>query len=84
MKRVLCFIGLKVAEISAVVFIPYFLGMLFLKWEWYVGFMELEGAPLWLVGFLSILIGIIAPVTIVVLLVIFIMGNWNLAGKLSE
>lgn len=84
MKRVLYFIGLKVAEVSAVVFIPYFLGMLLMKWKWYVTFMEVEGVPLWIVGIGSIIMWIGLPVVIVVVLVVFIMGNWEWAQKLSK
>ncbi len=84
MNRKLVFIGLKIAEIVAVVFIPYYLG-LFARTKWPVFWAD--GPPCWIAGII-IMIG---------LLMLFAMGyvcfqgskelikaNWKWAGKILK
>ena len=83
MKRVFVFIGLKVVELSAIVFGPYFLGMLISKWTWFYLVMEYKGEPYWLMGFVS-LIMLVGTLAIIVLIALFCVGNWKWAKKISN
>ena len=83
MKRVFVFIGLKVAELSAIVFGPYFLGMLISKWPWLCSVMRLDEMPYWIAGFMFILI-LFMVFFLAALVAIFCDKNWELAKKISE
>ncbi len=76
MKRILLFIGLKIAEIAGVVFMPYFIGLrVVTKWPgvW-------TDCPAWIVGFLTLFILFVACIGICG----FIEANWNWAGKILK
>ncbi len=80
MKRISIFIGLKVAEISAIVFIPYYLGMLLSKWEWFCVKFTLQSY--WITGFMGIW-ALVASLGAVLLIVLLVIGNWNWAKKIA-
>ena len=85
MKRnfriIMVFLGLKVVELLAIVFVPYFLGMLVSKWTWFCLLMEFDKMPYWLIGFLSIGIIVIFSCFVVVAK-IFLESNWDLAKSI--
>ena len=83
MKRVFVFIGLKVAELSAIVFGPYFLGMLLSKWSWLYLAMKSKGEPYWVTGFICI-VCLFAIFIVIAAIVTFCDKNWELAKKISE
>ena len=79
MKKVILFLGLKVAEISAIVFIPYYTGVGLVA----VGLPKGD-TPFWLIGFAALLI-----VPFFTLLVYFFLGgilksNWEWAGRILK
>ena len=83
MKRVFVFTGLKVAELSAIVFGPYFLGMLVSKWSWLYSTMKFDGETYWFIG--SICIAYLFVILIVIALIATIcIKNWEWATKISE
>ena len=88
MKRIYIFIGLKLAEISAVVFIPYYFG----------GFCLIFNAALvnkipcfdyyrvfeiWLVGAICLLIVLLWVVIVFELIPAIIKDNWKRAGRMT-
>ena len=82
MKKVFVFIGLKLVEITGVVFIPYFIGLLKIPQKMF-GLYDMES----LVGdWISGLLTIIAPIPCLLLclrfLSAFIAINWKWAGNL--
>ena len=79
MKKVILFLGLKVAEISAIVFIPYYTGVGLVA----VGLPK-ENTPFWLIGFAALML-----VSLFTLLVYFVFGamlksNWKWAGRILK
>lgn len=79
MKKVILFLGLKVAEISAIVFIPYYTGVGVVA----VGLPK-DDAPFWLIGFAALLI-----VSFFTLFIYFVPGailksNWEWAGRILK
>jgi len=77
MKRILVFIGLKIAEISAIVFIPWGLGL----WN-PIGLPD--DAPAWVMGLGTILIGLVVPVLLLCLCYVLISVNWEWAKKILD
>ena len=73
MKRILTFIGLKIAEIAGVVFIPWGLGIYTNKIFNYFG---LSLPPVWISGLLVVGLGF--------LLFAFITANWGWAKHLTK
>ena len=81
MKRVIVFIGLKIIEITAVVFTPYCLGMMLSKWGWWCEFMLFDDTGYWMIGFVSILeFG--ASVVVCALFGLVLYENWKWAGRI--
>lgn len=83
MKRILVFIGLKVVEIGAIIFGPYFLGMLMYQWDWFMTTFGVAHGSYWGIGFLTIIL------TSVVLLfssliIIFFIDNWEWAKRITD
>ena len=80
MKRILVFLGLKVVEIGAVVFIPYWVG------RFICGIcpkFKTIGAPYWLEGIFALAFfgaGVIA----VVIAISIVLNNWEWAGKITR
>ena len=83
MKRVFVFIGLKVAELSAIVFGPYFLGMLVSKWPWLCSVTRLDLMPHWIAGIMFIFI-LFAVFLLVALVAMFCIKNWELTKKICK
>ena len=82
MKKILVFIGLKVTEIAAVIFIPYFVGLVAqatLIGDWLY---LLRYSP-WVAGItcLSVLFVLLGGCAI---LIIIVLGNWKWATKLIQ
>lgn len=83
MKRVLLFIGLKVAEIVGVVFGPYYIG-LFVTTKWPEFW---TNAPVWFAGALLVLVGaglFVIGVFSCGVISVLIEANWEWAGKILE
>lgn len=80
--RILLFIGLKLAEILAIVFMPYWLGRLICK----IPYIGEAGIPYWIAGFLGIImlfaVLMITFCTITEVLPIICRANWNWAGRI--
>ena len=76
MKRVLVFVGLKVAEISAVVFIPWGLGL----WNP----LGLRDDYAWVTGLGYICLGIWLPVIIFLICYGLISVNWEWSKKIMD
>ena len=81
MKRICVFIGLKIAEISGIIFIPYLIGRLVSKWGWYVNFMNCEGEPYWAIGLITIIM-IAFLIVLSILVGIVIHANWKWAKSI--
>ena len=80
-KRILRFLGLKVAEAGAFLGIPFGIGKLAFLWPAYSEWLEIEGAGFWCVwaaGFLGLLL-LIAAAMAAFLLIVFVMKNWEWA-----
>ena len=91
MKRILTFIGLKIAEISALVFIPLLVGKFihhaaynYVNWfgDW-IRYLRLQSEPAWLDGLGFLVIHLLLPALIAILIGIFMWGNWEWANKLT-
>jgi len=76
MKQIIVFIGLKTAEIAAVVYFPLWAGKLAL----FLGFPNRHQEPVWLVGLLVI----IAVSTLSALVAGLIAANWQWAEKITN
>lgn len=78
--KILIFIGLKIVESLAVIFIPYFIGLFVKNREWFKD--VIDDTPgvcfLWFTGFSFLLFTGIMALSFGVV----IMENWELAGKL--
>jgi hypothetical protein len=83
MKKVIYFIVLKVLEISGIVFIPYFIGMGLQNWDWYYLSICRTPEPLWLTGFMGIILTA-ALLGILLLIIVILCANWQWATKLSN
>ncbi len=86
MKKVIIFIALKIAEVSLVVFGPYYLGMWVHTWTgWFCGheYKTPYCAPPWTIGF-GVLMMAIGVVLVIGLLCALIVANWKWAGKLRD
>lgn len=79
MKRVLVFLGLKIAEISAVVFIPHYLGRAFIA----VTGLPPDSAPFWIVGWIPILTVFLFVLTCAAIPEI-ISANWRWSKDILE
>jgi hypothetical protein len=77
MKRVFMFVGLKIAEVLAVVGIPYGLGKLAL----YFGI--LNRGPAWLAGVVIMAIAVIA-IGVGILLWAIVLKNWEWATNITK
>lgn len=78
--RVLIFIALKIAEISAIVFIPYFVGS-----KAVLLFIYPNSPPsiiIWFVGFVLSCVMVMAALLLYLLLRPFIEYNWELSYKI--
>jgi len=71
--KILIFVGLKVVEISALVFIPYGIGLLVKKTTSFF-----DDEPTWCIGFVA---GLMAAGVVLIGVVLFL-ANWEWAGKL--
>lgn len=84
MKQITIFIGLKIAEISSIVFIPYFIGVLdknTVQWTFYdFGNVVFD---LWVAGFMY-LISLVIIACLVVLSYAVIQVNWKWAKKINS
>uniref|UniRef100_A0A6M3J139 Uncharacterized protein n=1 Tax=viral metagenome TaxID=1070528 RepID=A0A6M3J139_9ZZZZ len=82
MRKVLVFIGLKVTEIVAIIFIPYFIGLVAQATP-IENWLNLERFSPWVAGItcLSILLCVLGGC---VILSIIVYGNWNWATKLTQ
>ena len=76
MKRVLVFVGLKVAEISAFVFIPWGIGL----WN-PLGFRD---EYVWLTGLGNICLGFIVPTGVIGIFILIISINWEWSKKIMD
>lgn len=83
MKRVLTFIGLKVAEILGVVFIPWGIGLILRNWVWFETIMHFEDTHPWLIGIVGLIMGVMLPGLFIAWLVILVVHNWEWATKLT-
>ena len=72
--KIIIFIGLKIVEILAIVFIPYYVGK-FAKL-----FINEDDTPNWLVGIFVLVCGAL----LVFVVALFVAENWEWAGKLIE
>ena len=86
MKKVLIFIALKIAEVSLVVFGPYYLGMWVHTWT---GIFCIHGGttptclPSWGIG-VGALVLVLAAVMVIAMICLLIVANWELANKLRD
>ena len=84
MKRIAIFVGLKIAEISAIIFIPYFIGVLdknTVRWAFF-DWKVMSVFDLWMAGFqyfAALLMGIAA----IGLIYLAVYANWQWAKKLN-
>ena len=82
MKRILVFIGLKVAEIGAIIFVPYWLGKYVCN-----SFEYPQASSYWVEGVFMIFV-VLAAILIVGVsvagIVSLIYGNWEWAGKITR
>lgn len=74
--QILIFVGLKVVEISALVFIPYGIGLLIKKYS-----SILDKEPIFMVWLLGLVASVMAA-GVVILGVALFLANWKWAGKL--
>jgi len=86
MKNIAIFTSLKIAEISAIIFIPYLLGVLdknTVQWPYSEWQEPLSIFGIWFNGFFYILSlgGVFMGI---VLIVVAIKANWELAKKLNK
>lgn len=79
MKRILAFIGLKVLEISAIIFIPYFIGFGISRLEWLYPYID-PTLPLWIIGLFCIAIMMVA-IMVCAGCFLAIQANWNFIKK---
>jgi len=87
MKKVIIFIGLKVAEISAIIFVPYYLGVLVSKWTWYYTAMGFCGTPCWIVGIANavfLVLMFLACGLIYLGVYELVTSNWELSEKIAN
>jgi len=79
MKKLLVFLGLKVAEISAVVFIPWGLGLLI---KYLVPTTVASSLPpMWILGIMSLFV-IYGIVVSIYFIYIIVLSNWDWADKI--
>ena len=83
MKKVIIFIGLKVLEVSAIVFGPYLLGSLLVQWPWYYKALQCTGESRWLIGLWFIFM-LVAFIIIIGLLTVAVAANWEWAKKIAN
>jgi len=83
MKKIMIFIGLKMVEIAAVVFIPHYLGILIMKWPWYYKIMELNTFPYWVEGIMFIYF-IVMALFLIVLACLLFAKNWEWAKRIND
>ncbi len=84
--RIFWFILLKIVEVGGVVFGPLYLGKLVHSWtEWFCfeGAKEISHINDWLIG-LTTLLFTIGGVLVIVVVILFLCGNWQLAGKIRD
>jgi len=74
MKKAIIFVLLKIVEISAVVFIPCWIGL----WNP----LGVEHCHVWIMGIGNIVLGVFIPLIVLVLVGAFLAFNWDLADKL--
>ena len=79
MKKVILFLGLKVAEISAIVFIPYYTGVGLVA----VGLPKGD-TPFWLIGFAALLMVSLSAVFVYFYLGAILKSNWEWAGRILK
>ena len=84
MKRIIIFIGLKIAELSILVFIPFGLGMVAHKYNLAFSEASTNLLGIWFTGFANIVFFAIMPLGILIVLGLIISLNWDWAGKLSK
>ena len=79
MKKLLVFLGLKAAEVSAIVFIPWGLGLL-IK---YLSPVVVANAlpPMWILGIMSLFV-IYGIVISIYFIYIVVLANWDWADKI--
>ena len=84
--KILLFLALKLAEISAIVFIPYWIGRLSYKIPFVIE--AFKGVPFWFLGNFVFLVSTIALGIIYIIvseiLPIICRANWNWAGKILQ
>ena len=78
MKRIVIFVALKIAEISAFLFIPYWLGRLGDIW-----FKPLTMIQYWGRGTFFLCVAFMA-VVVFAAIVVLIIANWELANNLKQ
>ena len=88
MKTVLIFIGLKITEVSALIFVPYLFGRLYVFFE-YCPVRQLEGLlGFWLMGFVLVmflfLMGGIVFITLPAIFKAIFKANWEWAKTLKK
>ena len=83
MKKIMIFIGLKVVEIAAVGFGPYYLGMLLMNWPWYCRIMELDTCPYWVSGIMFISLAVLALI-LIGLTCLLLIKNWEWTKKIND
>ena len=85
-KRIIRFIGLKVAETTGVVLIPWGIGKLVSLWPWYIdtfysSVIQLKVYHFWFIGFMAI-IQLVMVATLLILSIYIVNLNWKWAkGK---
>lgn len=86
MKKVLIFIGLKIAEISAIVFIPYFIGVFDKNTVQWLHRPEWQGGSFFYTWFngLGYILYLAAGSCGIALIGLVIVGNWKWAKKISN
>ena len=82
MKRIMIFIGMKLAELAAIVFVPWGVGILANKNAWFVRLFH--GSPVYLDGFM--ILAILAMIIMIAIFAIFIIipANWEWAKRLAK
>jgi hypothetical protein len=83
MKKILVFIGLKIGEIGIIIFLPYFIGLLVIRWDWYTEFFFTERPAVWIVG-LSFLFYLLFALVFLAMIGLLINTNWKWAKKIAN
>lgn len=88
MKRVIVFTLLKIGEISAIVFIPYLVGLFFIMGPFAIFTYTDNVFGVWFIGIFTIVVSVIvfgaSVVFITDIIPEWIQSNWKLSGKIVK